>query len=250
MNRKAIIISNPGEPEDENYCPGVLRDVANYKAFLVSAIGGLWWESEIELMSQPSALEVRRKMRALSSYDYSLVVFTGHGYHCAIRDSSILELRDGQEIDSQDLHQGTTKQTLILDCCRKTYPTTRTMGMDEMKLAKSLPNLHPADCRKYYNQRIEECENGRVVMNACDVDELAGDDSRRGGYYSSALIDTSEEWARINPVNTDDKFSILSVAKAHSSAAPKVRRLASPREQNPQIDKARTPPYFPFCIVT
>jgi hypothetical protein len=249
VKRKAVIISNPGESGDESYCAGVLKDVVNYKSFLLSAIGGVWFDSEIDLLPRPSASDVRKKLNTLSSYDYSLIIFTGHGYHCTIRDSSILALSDKDEIDSDELIGASSKQTIILDCCRESYPTTRTMIMDAMKVAKSMPLLSPEDCRKFYNGRIHDCSVGVTVMYSCDVDELSGDDSRRGGYYSSSLIEVSEEWARRNGTDTSKYADILSVAQAHSSALPIVQTLARPREQNPQIKKTRTGPYFPFCIV-
>jgi hypothetical protein len=100
MNRKAMIISNPGEPGTENYCLGVLRDVTNYRAFLLSPLGGLWRDFEIFEMSRPSAAEVREKVKGLSGSDYAFVVFTGHGWHSTSVNSTVIELRDGQEIDS------------------------------------------------------------------------------------------------------------------------------------------------------
>ena len=34
ISKKAILISYPGEPDEENYCPGVFADIENYKTFL------------------------------------------------------------------------------------------------------------------------------------------------------------------------------------------------------------------------
>src|SRR5579863_6503802 len=100
MNRKAVIISNPGESGAENYCGGVIKDVANYRLLLLSPIGGLWQRSEISEMSRPSIAEVRLEMQGLFTYDYVLVVFVGHGWHSTDLDSTIVRLRKGQEIDS------------------------------------------------------------------------------------------------------------------------------------------------------
>ena len=248
MNRKGIIISNPGEVRAENYCEGVKRDVANYRSFLLSPNGGVWRESELEEMSRPSVAEVRRKIESLRNYDYALIIFSGHGYHCSIRDSSVLELRADEEIDSDEFRGTADKLTLILDCCRKVYPEKRTMVMDSARVAKRAPVLNPANCRKYYNQRIDACSNGIVVMQSCDIDELSGDDASRGGYYSYSLLEESKSWARGSQTDTGATADILSVAGAHNAASPRVKSLSG-GSQNPQIEKPRSSPYFPFCIV-
>lgn len=248
MNRKGIIISNPGELGAENYCEGVKRDVANYRSFLLSPNGGVWRESELEEMKRPSVAEVRRKIESLRNYGYVLVIFSGHGYHCSIRGSSVLELRAGEEIDSDEFREEADKLTLILDCCRKVYPEKRTMVMDSARVAKRAPILNPADCRKYYNRRINECSNGIIVMHSCDIDELSGDDASRGGYYSYSLLEESKRWARESDTDTNGDYAIQSVVQAHNSASPRAQSLSG-GSQNPQIEKPRSSPYFPFCIV-
>jgi hypothetical protein len=40
LSRKALLIANPGEQGQENYCKGVYVDIANYQRFLASAVGG------------------------------------------------------------------------------------------------------------------------------------------------------------------------------------------------------------------
>lgn len=246
--RRALIISNPGEIGDENYCRGVMKDVENYREFLLSAIGGAWAKSEIEEMNRPSVADVRLQAKTLSIFDYVLIVFSGHGWHSADLDSTVLVLRKGQEIDSAELRLAATKQTLILDCCRQKHP-----GMPEARalkemLAKAASRFNRGDCRLYYDKRIQECSTELIAMYSCEEGETAGDDDQKGGIYSYSLLETSEDWAEKSTVDTSNKCRILSVAQAHEAAVPRVLRLRGAR-QNPRIEKPRTGPYYPFCIV-
>jgi hypothetical protein len=245
MNRHAVIISNPGESGQENYCAGVLRDVQNYRSFLLSPVGGSWREPEISSMGRPSAADVRSEARTWRTYDYVLAVFSGHG--CTKQGSTWIELREGYEIDSNDLRLSTTKQTIILDCCRRPVEPARMRALDEKVAKKAAPTLHAADCRKYYDERIEECPTELVVMYACSVGELAGDDSQRGGTYSYSLLQASRAWAGDSTTDTSEKYNILSVVRAHEGAATLVSSVRP--QQTPQIEKPRTGPYYPFCIV-
>jgi len=248
MKRHAVIISNPGELGAENYCRGVLKDVEHYRSFLLSAIGGFWMRSEIVEMSRPSTAEVRVKMKGLSAFDYALVIFTGHGWHSTNLDSTVLQLREGQEIDSAELRLATTKQTLILDCCREKHPGTPEVRALTETLAKAASRFNSDDCRRYYDKRIQECASELVVMYACATGQLAGDDDQRGGVYSYSLLEASKDWAENSKTDTSHNYDILSVVQAHDATEPRVKRLRGTR-QTPHIEKPRTDPYYPFCIV-
>jgi hypothetical protein len=244
MKRNAVIISNPGEPGKSNYCAGVMQDVANFRAFLLSPIGGAWEESEITHLDRPFASDLRVKVAGWRAYEYVLTIFCGHG--CVKGGSTWAELRAGEEIDAIDLRLP-TKQTIILDCCRVPVPTTSMRALDEKVAKKAAPLIHPADCRKFYDQRIDECRTEVVVMYACSVGETAGDDSQRGGTYSYSLLQAGRAWAGDSTTDTSKHYDILPVVDGHEKAADLVRRVRP--QQNPQIEKPRTGPYFPFCIV-
>jgi|SRR5580704_11111609 hypothetical protein len=248
MRRHAIIISNPGTAGTDDYLRGVPIDVQNYKSFLTGPTGGLRQPSEVEEMRCPRAYDIRRKMDSLLAQDYVFIVFTGHGWHSDDLDSTILQLCDGQEIDSAELRLAATKQTLILDCCRKrSKGPPLTEARDAMKFAKSGPTINPSECRKYYDKRIEDCPIGQVIMYSCGIDELSNEDDQRGGFYSYYLLEASREWVRNSTTDTSGDYSIRSVASAHDAAVPLVERRGL--GQTPHIEKPRTAPYYPFCIV-
>lgn len=248
MHRKALIISNPGESGAENYCGGVIKDVANYRSFLLSAIGGLWRESEILEMNRPSVREVRSTISDLSTYEYVVLVFAGHGWYSTDLESTVICLREGQELDSKELRLSTTKQSLILDCCRVPH-----VGIPEVRalmdmLAKAQPPIHPDECRRYYNEWIRKCPDELIVAYACSVGQRAADDSQKGGIYSYNLLKASRAWAHDPTQDTSKRFYILPIVAAHEKAASLVESARGTR-QTPEIEKPRTGPYFPFCVV-
>ena len=248
MTRHALIITNPGEAGAENYCAGVNKDAENYRGFLLSPIGGYWQESEIKHLHRPTLVDVRQEIKTLPYYDYVVVVFSGHGWYSTTIRSTVLILRQGQEMDCAEFRACNTKQTMIIDCCRE-----ESIGLPLQKavkegLARAATQLHPADCRLYYDKRVEECSNELVVTYACGISERSGDDSQRGGVYSYSLLDASIAWAQSLDIDTARFCQILAVPAAHDLAVPRVQRIRAGR-QTPAIEKPRSGPYFPFCIV-
>ena len=158
-----------------------------------------------------------------------MVVFSGHGF--TKLNSTWVELREGHEIDSNELRVARIKQTIILDCCRKPVPPARMTALDEKVAKKAAPLLHPEDCRTYYDKRIDECPAECVVMYACSVGELAGDDSQRGGTYSYSLLQASKAWAGDSTTDTSKKYNIFSVVRAHEEGVTLVRSVRP--QQNP-----------------
>src|ERR1035437_1234715 len=247
MKRKTLIITNPGEKGEKGYCEGVNKDIELYRSFLQSPQGGLWQESEIRTLERPNVSAVEAEVSRLHLADYSFVVYSGHAYHSG--RSTILELKRGVELDSAKLRVGSSKHTLILDCCRVVEkPTLLEKAM--MKALQARPILHPDACRLYYDKHLEKCPTGLVVLYGCSINETAGDDASMGGYYSASLIESAEEWVASNSVlDTKKKFGIRSVVEAHAGAASKLATLSGNR-QTPDIQKPRTEPYYPFSIVT
>ena len=248
MNRRALIIANPGEQGKAGYCHGVNRDVDNYKAFLKSPIGGLWREDEIIVRHQPSramtTIDITQQRRA----DYSVTVFCGHGYHSAAADSTIIELTGGVDIDSSELRVGAPKHTLILDCCRVVHKEMFVEDSAARVFKRTASTIDPDACRRCYDHEIDECAVGIVVLYGCSVNQTAGDSDLRGGFYSHSLISAAQAWGRDSIVDTSKNYRRLSVVKAHELALPGVAKMSGGR-QSPTVDKPRSAPYFPFCVI-
>jgi hypothetical protein len=247
MNRQALIIANPGEIGDKHYCEGVNKDVSLYETFLRSPLGGYWQGSEISVLRRPSKVQVRAAMRDVKQAEYSLVIFCGHGGMHSTRGPTILHLREGEELNSEELAENTTKRTVILDCCRE---IARPSVLAKAALDEAVKALRadPIQCRLFYDSSIEKCPSGLVVLFGCSAGERAGDDSQRGGRYSFNLRDSTVEWADSLNIDITRESRDLSVVEAHERAARSVIS-GSGGTQHPVIQKPRSGKYFPFGVV-
>ncbi len=246
IKRRSLLISNPGVEGSEDYAVGTLADVQNLKKLLLSPMGGFWKEDEIIIRNKPSKLELLGLIGTLKNVDYALVLFSGHGAYSATLNDTILELNEREEINSKELRQGALKQSLILDCCR--VITQEVILAKILEASKRLTqSFNPADCRLYYDKRIEECPKSLTVLYSCDIDETSGDTSK-GGVFTYNLIESSREWISQKNTDTSKAFAILSIVSAFENTERIVKEISGNR-QNPRMEKPREGPYFPFCII-
>lgn len=243
MTRKMLIISNPGEPEAENYCEGVNKDVENYKHFFTSALGGGWHRSEIIHLHRPSPDQVNNALQAIKESDYSMVIFCGHGY--SYHGETIVELKKDYDYKASSFRNSIGKRTVILDCCRVIAKEITTGIYEFAHRYLEQRDMNILEARQYYDEQLLKCPNGLVVMNACDLNETAGDDEKQGGYYSHSLMECATKWFE---GKTELKKECMSVVSVHNVAAERVR-LLSGGKQNPKIEKPRSLPYYPFAVI-
>lgn len=247
-SRRALIIGAPDEK-----IPGVNVDLKRLKEYLKSPIGGLWYENEITTLISPTSSSIRLQLSLLKLSDYSLVFFGGHGFHSIDRNRTILHINSYETFDSLELRAGAQKHSLMLDCCRKAEHERRlakaTLEAYALDSARS-QQLNPAQCRSYYDKAIADCDSGLVVMNACSINQTAGESDTEGGYYTSSLIDSGNEWARAKLASIDlsTKYSTSSTQACHEAAAAKVR-LLNPGRQTPSFESSRGDKKFPFAVV-
>jgi hypothetical protein len=247
-----LLIANPGESGEENYCKGVYVDIGNYVRVLTSPEGGAWVSSEIKYLNRPSATEVRDWLVASSFCDYVFVMFTGHGWYSRAAGDRILELRSGERIGSVELVRGAKKRTVILDCCQRVHPEALLENMARNIIrAKEAGGRRTADwtaCRNLFDESVENAPQGIITAKSCSIDEIAEDDDERGGRYNGSLIACVDDWVR---TQADEQFSrssaMASIVAFHECAAEKTRQL-SENSQNPRIEKPRTGPYFPMAV--
>ncbi len=251
ITKRALLISNPGEPGAENYCKGVYADIKNYQRILTSAEGGAWEDGEIKHLDRPSAKNVRYWITLFSVYDYVLVMFTGHGWYSAPDRDRILELKKGEELASNDLLVGTKKRTVILDCCQKVHQESlmeklaRQINFANASVGRTADR---AACRKLFSDGVQAAPEGIIRLTSCAIGEVSTDDDTRGGRYNGSLIECLEDWAL---AQANNRFAIgastFSVVAAHECAAAKTRKLSA-EKQNPNIEKSKSAPYFPFAV--
>ena len=101
------------------------------------------------------------------------------------------------------------------------------------------------DTRKVYENRIEMLDVMNIVMYSCDWNETSGDDSRKGGYYTSSLLKVCSEYIESESYAFESCF--LSAVEAHERTKTYVEKLKP--DQNPQIEKPRSGEYLPLAVV-
>ena len=241
MSRAALLIASP----DSNLL-GTRQDVANFQKFLLSPLGGAWTSNEVTVLENPSRQELDSGLQRLRNCDYGFVTFAGHGRHVSTDCSTRIQINPRDEISSDDLKVGAPKQTLILDCCR--MPEPELFADSALAKARAIKHaLDSAQCRYFFDIRIDECDPGLVVLHACGFRETASESSR-GGLYSRALVDSAKEWERECEVEIAKNYRVLSAVGAHDRANPVVRRGSGDR-QHPEAEYPRTKKHFPFAII-
>ncbi|MGC4021699.1 MAG: caspase family protein [Cyclobacteriaceae bacterium] len=259
INRRVIMLTNPGKNGESNYCPGVYVDQRNYFSYFTQPYGGYWSSSELRHFDKPSKQTVYKELDLIKQDDieFSIIIFCGHGWYSSRSNSNILVLNDlKEEMDSLDLRIGSNKRIIILDNCREVHDQyisenlVKGFSADALR-SRERKTLNPEVCRALYNKTISDSPGQIINSYACGLNEYAGDSSTLGGYYSSSLLGASKDWAEneMNRIDLSTKYSILNFPIAHNQSVPIVQRLSA-NKQNPQIDKPRSANAFlPFAIV-
>jgi hypothetical protein len=237
MIRKALLIGALGKD-----LPGVTKDIANFKDFLLSDAGGAWASREIETLIDPSRILVNSKLSTLSLSDYSFVFFAGHGRHHVERNMTQLQLQTNVHIEVSDLiRAGASKHSVVVDACRVLHSQ---MAMDSLteRMTKAASQFSISNSRELFDSHLKKCSPGVVELYACDLTETAGEDSALGGLYTSSLIGAGKDWFARSPSG-----QVLSIKQAHEFGSIKVKRVSNNR-QNPVAAYPRSLLHFPFAV--
>ena len=238
MNKGILIIGNPGE--GKNYCEGVEKDLKSYSNYFQSVRGGAWENDEIRILFQPSIKEMNREVEKLDSMEYSMVVFSGHGYS-NLKNETVLELstRGDEYKDSQLIKNN---RTVIIDCCRKLWvPESAGRRIFALDMSESTAINIREIARMKYEDSIRNSNGMPVVMYSCSLNEYAQDDSELGGDYSYQLLRAAQTWRK-----DSDYYDVLDVVQAHDRAKTQLEYMRS--SQHPRIKKSREGSYYPFAI--
>jgi hypothetical protein len=256
ITRRALLITSPGEVGDANYCGGVYVDIRNYRALLTSPHGGAWDGretengGEIKTLDKPTAKEVRLWVTDFSQYDYTLVMFTGHGWYSSMDKDRILELKKGEAIASLELLKGTKKRTIVLDCCQRVHQESllqKRAQMESFSNAAQGRTPNREACRTLFLNQIAAAGPGFVRMLSCQTGEYSYVSDSTGSFYNSSLIDCADGWATQQARNPWGGNATFSVAEVHVPATAETRRRSGGL-QNPDIENNKTGPSFPFAV--
>lgn len=261
MNRRLVMIISDGGGEDA--LKGVHIDKENYLRFFKSPEGGAWEENEILVYDRNNfdvGLLKIAKMNAnleRNPIEYFLIVYCGHGFTEAKTKDVYLQVRINYNLRIEDLLAavGNTRCLLIVDSCRAICGLREGGRILDRRIfcsTEAQNTLYGQQCRAYYNQKIlATCSTMQVVMFSNSFGETAEENSRNGGCYSYALLETAKaEKQRMEREQLTDVHNLwASIDCIHSKAAEKVKKETNGR-QNPEVYiGTRSINHFPFLVV-
>jgi hypothetical protein len=194
----AIIIGNNSGRNATNHLEGVNWDLKNYQNYLKDDIGGKWQDAEIVVLHNKTSAEIKATIDRVRNFnwDYTLVVFTGHGYINARDKLTYLCVSDG-DISENDLQTQCPKQTQIFDCCRSVEYVSESSNFSGQNLAKGgtigfvQANTHRrviTDARNKFETAINNSDKGICKAYSCIEGQTSGDNPNSGGVFSTALL--------------------------------------------------------------
>ena len=130
----------------------------------------------------------------------------------------------------------------MIDACRKVLRKAWAVEARVESFSAKVAGLSVSQARYIFDGHLARCHPANVQLYSCSLDELADEDSARGGFYTDELVEAAVSWAEDGPTGT-----VLSVRAAHEAAAKKVSARTK-GQQNPTAAYPRTSPYFPFAV--
>jgi hypothetical protein len=231
MQRRAFLIGGDYKNPD-NVLSGVRDDILAWKRFLMSSIGGCWYENEIMDLSGQSKAQILETIQEGRSIDYSLVFFSGHGYLAKDRfgfSVTMTLLNDDIEMSERELNSGSPWCMQIFDCCRK-GPENEKVAFSNEVLNKSFQH----NTRLLFESELLKSERGLVKVFAADEGQAADDDRS----FSRVLIEVAKG------IIGRCQNGVLGINDAVS-----VARTVMPPQQTPVYMGGRRLHHFPFAVM-
>ncbi len=227
--------------------PGVSADHRAYRYYLQSDTGGAWRSDEIIPVRQTIAAADLEEILALgATFDYALVVFTGHGFVGLENGVTYCCINDSESIPCGSLETGATRQLTIIDGCRLTTSLApyRQVGKTVIGEAhdEARARRYRAACRAAYDELVARAPVGTGFIYACSPDTAAGD-TRAGGLFSSSLIEVASDWASSIGSETGEVTDWLSVGDAFTATTDTMAALRLPQTPVEELGDAAALPF-------
>lgn len=248
MRRTAILIE-AARVKGQRHLPGAEADVEHFTKYLTSVSGGAWRRDEIITMSKPPSPQLFSEIRkAEASSDYLFISFSGHGYMKAQPQNAyipvsenqltMLCLNDNEEISVSQINPS-IKNFLFVDSCREIEKILASK-MEEDLYRSFAEDFRKDRARQLFDAAVLNAGPGQILAYSCGINETAGEDPNRGGYFSAAMI---ESGIALSGGGTSRGITIEEV---YESAFNVVKKQAS--QQNPQYRPGRRQRHFPFAV--
>lgn len=239
MNRRALIIYMADSPSGK--LEGPSQDNENLREFLTSRLGGDWYSNEIISLKNPTIKKVQDTILTFSGYDYSFIVFTGHGELEEYEKNQYLELMDG-EISVKELITDCPRQTMIIDACRGYFPKRQRLLEKSMNFSMGMESFERnISTRQLFDDNLAKAEKGLTVLYAANENQSALD-TNLGAAYISSLIGSAQEWER-----TSKNETVFSLKSVHGKSVEYMRKHFV-TTQVPVMNHEKRLRYYPFAV--
>lgn len=244
FTRKAILVGLGGKPGEQGYLQGVEVDLNNYRKYLLSSIGGNWYEHEIDILHNKTAKEIQTHIQSQTA-SYVFVQYSGHGGFLRHSGKTYLWIDNKYESEDILLAPKSTWQTVILDTCRTLIAPEKESRMFTEVFAKGGP-VALMSTRKIFEDAFEYVEPGTIRMYSAGIGEEAGEDpaGKEGGLFTY-------EYLRFATIHGKSKRigSVRNISENFWETKPIVSSRSGGK-QNPEIVHARRLKFPPFSIGT
>ncbi len=236
MHKRCLIISCFNTPSGA--LPGAWQDARNYIRFLLSDYGGSWYENELILLKNPTQ---RRLVEIIDRYfknlDYSLIIFSGHGFFNRAINMQCVELLDSSMPISK-LNTRCIKQNIIIDSCRN-YSEDIEVTMPQFYQEPEAFIGDVTSVRMDYENAIRRADKGISVFFSSSQNQ-SSIDTPKGGLYSIALLQSAELW-----ISNNTKSNVVSINYIHDMA--KKVLIDNHFNQMPAKNIGQRKVHFPFA---
>jgi hypothetical protein len=237
MKRIAIILGSPLSKNHPDHLRFVVKDVENYKRFLLSSTGGAWREDEIKTGWNIAANKVSIIQNLCKDADLALIIYTGHGGR--IHGKDYLNTNDTEILWLSQLITSAKRQITIVDSCRVDYPWLQDTGIYGFGIY--FDNTRPDIARMLYDYYINQSAFGHVTLHSSSGGQLSYADSQDGSKFTFSLLEEMRRWG------FNESHECLSVKSALRKSASYLKSLNT--DQKPQYTfNNESALSFPFAV--
>jgi hypothetical protein len=219
---------------------GTSWDNENLREFLISRLGGDWYDNEIISLENPTIRKVKDTILTFNGYDYSFIVFTGHGELEEYEKIQYIELMDG-EISINKLKTDCPCQTIIIDACRGYFSMRKRLLEKSMNFSNGGESFwQNISTRQLFDDNLAKAEEGLTVLYAANENQSVASDY--GSAYISSLIESAQEWEQ-----TSKNETVLSLKAAHNNSVEYMNEHFV-TTQVPVMNREKRLRYYPLAV--
>lgn len=209
MRRRALLIGSPGIPGTKGYLEDMTKnDLNKIKNYLLSNIGGKWYENEIYLLNTNNINEVKKYINLVKNEDNDFVfcAFSGHGWYDGNKYSRVFEIGE-KDLYESEFKQLSIKQLSIFDSCAEVFKPKISTQSSKFENSIAMDSMDTKNYREIYNAEIIQCLPQDISLYSSRVNELSQTDEDLGGHFIHYLLNAGYSNQSVN-LDAIDTFRI------------------------------------------